>query len=112
MQAGVIDLCGEGHGCRREVLHLLEVEVELLGLDGKLCHVLDGAPRMRRYEVWYELLAQTCALVLAIEKGVELAEKLERRLAHEAQDGVGRVLRSDFQTSGQIGRASCRERVF
>ena len=38
--ARVPGLCGDGHRRGREVLHLFEVEVETLGDDGELRHIL------------------------------------------------------------------------
>ena len=47
IQARIIHYRRERHGCGREVLHLLEVEIELLGFERQLGHVLHGASGMR-----------------------------------------------------------------
>lgn len=39
VDAGVVDFGGESHGCRGEVLHLLQAQVKRLGLGGKFGHI-------------------------------------------------------------------------
>ena len=96
MYAGVVYLRGERHRRGGEILYLLKMEVQSLGGDSELCHVFFGAAGMRRDKVGYQLLAQTGTSVLTFEEAVEFAEEFERRLAHEPQNGIGRMLRSHF----------------
>lgn len=45
--AGVIDFGGNRHGCGGEVLHLFKMKVQVFGDDGKFCHSLLSATRVR-----------------------------------------------------------------
>lgn len=69
-------------GSRGEVLHLLQMEVELLGDNRQLCHIFFGASRMAAYEVRYDLLSQVQFLVQAVEYPLEAVELFERRFTH------------------------------
>ena len=81
-------LGADGHRRRREVLHLLQVEVELLCEHRKFCHVLLTAARVRADEVRNYLLVEMLLTVDAVEDALELAEELERRLAHELEHRI------------------------
>lgn len=39
MDAGIVNLGGKGHGCGGEILHLLQMEIELLGFRRQLGHI-------------------------------------------------------------------------
>lgn len=45
--ARVIDLGGEGHRCRGEILHLLQMHVQVAGCASKQCHVEFSASGVR-----------------------------------------------------------------
>ena len=72
-------------------MHLFELEVETLGDDGKLGHVLLAASGMAADEVRDDLLAQATLAVDAVEDTLEVAELLEGRFAHELEHGVGHM---------------------
>ena len=55
VKAGVPGFCGDCHGGRREVLHLLQLEVEVFGLCCKFCHILCSAAGVRTDEVGDDL---------------------------------------------------------
>lgn len=65
------------HGCRSEVLHLFEMEVEFLGDHSQFRHILGSASGMRADEVGDELLAQSLGTVDAVEDGLEALKLLE-----------------------------------
>ena len=77
MISGIIDLSGDSHWSGREILYLLEMEVEGLGLYSKLCHVDLTASWMRGYEIGDELLSQTAFAIDSFEKLPEFVEKTE-----------------------------------
>ena len=83
MEACVPCFGGYGHGGRREVLHLFELEVEVFGQDCQFCHVFGGATGVGTDEVGDDLLAQVLAAVDVVEDAFEVVEKAERGLAHE-----------------------------
>ena len=70
-------LRADGHGRGCEVLHLLQLEMQVLGDDGKLRHIRYLASRMTGYEVGYQLLVQSVLPVDALEPPFELLEQLE-----------------------------------
>ena len=61
------------------------MEVELLGDDGELCHILLMTAGVRRDEVGDDLFAEVLFTIDAVELALELIELLERGLAHEVQ---------------------------
>ena len=71
------------HRCGREVLYLLQLEVQLLGLDCQLCHICFRTTRMAGDEVGDYLLVEMLLAIDAVEDALEVVELLERRLAHE-----------------------------
>ena len=85
------------HGRGREVLHLFQMEIQLLGDDGKLRHVFLTAAGMGTDEVGDNLLAEIFLAVDAVEQALELMELLEGRLAHEMKHAVAGMLGSHFQ---------------
>ena len=100
--ACVPGLCGDGHWGGGEVLHLLEVEVELLGDDGELGHILLLATGMAADEVGDDLLAQVLLAVDAVEDALELVELLERGLAHESQHAFAGMFRGYLQAPRNV----------
>lgn len=102
VDAGVIDLGGEGHGGRGEVLDLLKVHVELLGLGGKFGHVYLAACGMARYEVGNELLAHAVALIYGIEDSLEVVEQREIGFTHHIEHVGTCVFGRHFQSSRNV----------
>ena len=97
VESGVERLGRDGHGGGGEVLHLLEVEVEVLGDGGEFGHVLLGARGVRRDEVGDELLPQGILEVDAVEELLELLEEGERGFAHDVEHRVAGVLGSHLE---------------
>ena len=95
-------LRADGHGRGREVLHLLQVEIEPLGDDGQFGHVFLVAAGVAGDEVGDELLAQALLLVDAVENLLECLELGERRLAHDAQHTVAGVLGGHLEASADV----------
>ena len=87
-------------GC--EVLHLFEVEVQLLGDDCQFSHILFLASWMRGDEVGDDLLMKVLLAIDAIENALELIELLERGLAHQFQHAFAGVLWRHLQTSAHM----------
>ena len=102
VEACVPGLCGHSHGRGREVLHLLEVEVEALGDDGELGHIGLFASRVGTDEIGDDLLAEVLFAVDAVEDALELFEELERGFAHVHEDAVGGVLGCHFQSAADV----------
>ena len=100
--ARVPRLGGDGHGRGREVLHLLQLEVHLLGQHGQFGHVLLTAAWMGADEVGDDLLAQPLLAVNAVEEAFELAKELERGLSHQVEHAVAGVLRGHLQASADV----------
>lgn len=95
-------LGGYSHGCRSEVLHLFEVEIQSFGDDGEFCHVFFLTPRVATNKVRYDLLVQVFLAVDAVEDTFELLKLSERGLAHESQDIVGGMLWCHLQASADV----------
>lgn len=95
-------LGADGHRRGREVLHLLEVEVQVFGDDSELGHILFLATRMTANKIRYDLLFQALFLVDAVEDALELIELLKRRLAHESEHSVGSVLGCHLQATADM----------
>ena len=104
VKAGVPGFCGDCHGGRREVLHLLQLEVEVFGLCCQFCHILSCATRVRADEVGDDLLAQVFAAIDVVEDALEVVEELEGRLAHEVEHTVGCVFGSYLQATAHVAR--------
>ena len=100
--ARVPGLCGDSHRRGGEVLHLFEVEVEALGDDGELGHVLLLASGMGGDEVGDDLLMEPFFAVDAVEESLELVELLEGGLAHKVEHAVAGVLRCHLQASADV----------
>ena len=88
MQSCVPCLCADGHGCGCEILHLLQVEVQLACDDGQLCHVFFPASGMAADEVRYDLLVKMLSLVDVVENLLESRKLRERRFPHQEQNSV------------------------
>jgi len=93
---------GVGHRRGGEVLHLFQVEVEALGDDGQLGHVLLAAAGVGGDEVGDDLLVKVLLAVDAVELALEVVELLEGRLAHEVEHTVAGVLRCHLQSSAYM----------
>lgn len=102
VDTGIEYLGAQGHGGGREVLYLLQFEVQLLGYYGKLCHILLGAAWVTAYEIRDKLLPQSAIAVNPVKCFLELPELRERRLAHKLQNGVGRMLRGYLEASAHV----------
>lgn len=64
------------------------MEIKPFGYDSKLCHVFFFTSRVAAYEVGDYLLTEVFFAVDAVEDALELAEELERRLAHELEHSI------------------------
>ena len=93
---------GYGHRGGREVLHLLEVEVQTLGDNRQLGHVLLRASRMATDEVGDDLLAEVQLVVDFIENLLEVVELGERWLAHDVEHRVAGLLGSYLEASAHV----------
>ena len=102
VEPSVPRLGGNGHGCRRKILNLLQLEVEMFGFYGQIGHVGLAATRMAGDEVRDDLLVQSFLAIDTVEDALELVELLERRLAHQCQHMVGSMLWSHFQTTADM----------
>lgn len=102
MNARVPCLGGNGHWCGREVLHLLELEIEVFGYHCQFCHVLSSASGVGTDEVRDELLAQFVATVYVIEDALEVMKQLEGRFAHEVKHTVGCVFGGNFEAAADM----------
>ena len=78
------------------------MEIEALGDDRKLRHVLLTTAGMRADEIRDYLLTQVFLGVDAVENLLELFKERERRLAHEPQHTIRRVLWSHLQTAADM----------
>ncbi len=92
----------DGHGRGGEVLHLFEVEVELLGLHRQLGHVCLSATGVAADEVRDDLLVQSGLAVDAVEDALEHDELPERGLPHEVQHAVARVFGCDLEPAADM----------
>ena len=70
-------LSADGHRRGRKVLHLLKVEVQILGDDSELCHIFFLTARMAANKIRYDLLFQPLLLVNAVEYALKLIELLK-----------------------------------
>ena len=78
------------------------MEVELLGDNRKLSHILLTTSRMRTYKVRNNLLAEVFLLVYLVEDALEFLKQCERWLAHEFKHSIRSVLRSYLQASADM----------
>ena len=92
------------HGCGREVLHLFQLEVELLGLDSQLSHIGFRTTRMAGDEVGDNLLIEMFLTIDAIEDALEVVELLERRFAHQVKHALAGMLWCHLQASADVAR--------
>ncbi len=67
----------------REVLHLFQAEVKVLGLRCQFGHVFLRAARVGRDEIRDDLLVEARLTVDAVEDGLKLVEEFEGGFAHE-----------------------------
>ena len=74
----------DGHGSRREVLHLLQMEVQRVCHYGQFGHVFFRAARVATDEIGDDLLVQPGLAVDAFEYVFERFKLVERRFAHQA----------------------------
>ena len=93
---------GYGHWCWREVLHLLQVEVQSLGDDCQLGHVFLRASRMATNEVGDDLLAEVQLVVDLVEYLLEIVELAERWLAHDVEHRVAGMFGSYLEASAHM----------
>ena len=103
---GVVAGCpaggGYGERCGGEVLHLLQLEVQVLGLDGQFGHVLCMATGMAADEIGYYLLIEAFPATDVIKDFLELVEQAEGGLAHDIQHVVRGVLGSYFESAAYV----------
>ena len=78
------------------------MEIETLGDYRQFSHILGGAAGVGADEIGDDLLAQPLGTVDAVEDSLELAELLERRLAHEHQHAVAGVLGCHLQSPADM----------
>ena len=102
VKSGIPHLGADGHRGRGEVLHLLQLEVEALGDEGKTRHICLMAAWVAADEIGDNLLAKTFAAVDVIEKSFEGLKLCERGLAHESQHLIAGVLGGDFQPAAHM----------
>ena len=102
MISGIIHLRSQCHRRRREVLYLLQLEMQALGDHRQLRHIRLGTSRMAGNEIGDELLVQPVLPVYLIEYLLELSKLRERRFTHLFQHLVLRMLRGHFQTAGYV----------
>ena len=82
--ASIPSFSGICHRCWREVLHLFEVKIELLGDDGELGHIGLVTAWVGGDEVGDDLLVQSLLAVDTVEDTLKFVELLERGFAHES----------------------------
>ena len=102
--ARIPGLCRDGHGGRCEVLHLLQLEVELFGLDSQLSHIRFRTTGMAGDEVGDNLLIEVLLTIDAVEDALEVVELLERRLTHQVKHAFAGMFRSYLQSSADVTR--------
>ena len=78
------------------------MEVQALGDDGKLCHILFMTARMGTDEVRDNLLVQSLLLVDLVKDALKLIEQVERWLAHKLQYLGAGMLRSHLQSAAHM----------
>ena len=83
VKPGVEHCRSQCHRRGGEVLHLLRAIVHLLAFLCQLLHIGIGATRVRRDEVWYDLLLESRFSVDLFEEVVELLILLPCGLTHD-----------------------------
>lgn len=91
-----------GHGGGGEVLHLLKMEVEPFGGNGKFCHIFFCAAWMATDKVGDDLFAQLLLFVNLVKDALELLKLTERRFAHQVEHLVAGVFRSNLETAAYM----------
>ena len=89
-------LAADGHRGGSEILNLFQAEVKSLGDDGQFRHVLSRSSRMAADEIWNQLLAKMVVAVDFVEQLLEFVEEGERRLPHQLEHLLARMLWSNF----------------
>ena len=87
------------HRRRRQILHLFEPEIESVHFTGKVFHVLLRAAGMTRYEIWYQLIAQSLCVTYLLKILVQSLELCKRRFTHQRKNTVFGMFRRYFQAS-------------
>ena len=70
-------LSAQSHGRGREILYLLQFEIQSFSDDGKFGHILLGASRMAANKIGDKLLAQAAILVYLVKSFLELLKLRE-----------------------------------
>ncbi len=78
---------------------MLKMEIHLLCLHRKLCHIYLAATGMTRYKVWYQLLIKAFFSIHPVKNILELMEKAEFRLPHKIQDLRRSMFRRYFKAA-------------
>ena len=99
---GIPRLGTDGHGSRSKVLNLFKLEVQSLGLYGKVSHIFLMTSGMGGDEVRNELLTQSLFFVYLVKDTLKLFKKLEGRFSHQLQNGIGGVLRCYLQSAADV----------
>ena len=100
---GGINLGRDRHRRGREILHLLQAEAEVLGLERELGHVLGTGAGVRADEIRDDGSVGFTSLGRgAVELFLELVEQAEARLAHDAQHVVAGVFGGDLDATGHM----------
>ena len=99
VDAGVVHLGGECHGCGREILYLLETIAHAFHFDRQIGHVAQPASGVRTDEIGYQLVAEPRLAAYLVEALLCVDKEVERGLAHLSQDGVGGMLGGDLEAS-------------
>ena len=102
MHTCVPRLGGDGHGRGGEILHLLQLEIQGLGLDGQFGHVFFATTGVRGDEVGDDLLAQTCLAIDLVENGFEFVEQTEWWFAHDAKHCIRSMFGRYFQATTDV----------
>ena len=95
-------LCGDCHGCGREVLNLFKLEVEMFGDDSQLGHIGLTASWMAGDEVGNNLLVEMLLAIDAVEDALEVVELLERGLAHQVKDALAGMFWRYLQSAADM----------
>ena len=105
MQAGRVDLRGDRHRRGREILHLLQPESGLLGLQREPGHVLRPRAGVRTDEIRHQLELRFSEPGLdRIKTLLETAKKRKRRFAHDPQHLVRCVLGRNLEPARHMMR--------
>ena len=102
VDAGVVHFGAERHGRRRKILYLLQAVAHAFHLQRQLRHVLQTAAGVAADEIGYQLVPQPRLLAYLVEASFRLLEEAERRLAHQRQHRVRRMLRRHLQPPASV----------